>query len=128
MNTTSAQTLTLTPSRYADDVDRHNSPNVIAVKSRYARGVVRLAVGFVGPLGSARQEQGGPLVPGPWAYTFPLSTVIDNNGGSGAEARRNREAGIEWTAEIGDLFEIDGDVYRLTDDRPHHYPALTRLV
>ena len=120
--TTEPRVIAVTPNRYGDGFD---SPNTIAVYSRYARGNVRLAVGYKGAGQSGRQEQGGPIIPGPWPYTFPLPTVIDNYGGTGREAAERIAAGTEYPVEIGDRFTIEGIVYVLTDDRPYDYPTLT---
>lgn len=101
--------------------------NVIRVNSRYARGPIRLGIGFVGRHEVGRQIYQGPLVPGPWAYTFPMAVFIDNHGGSAAERRKNIEAGLEYDVEIGDMFEIDDVVYQLTDDDPRAYPTFTAI-
>lgn len=44
----------------------------------------------------------------PEAYAFALSVCLDNYGGTGAEAARNRAAGIEFDVEIGDVLVFDG--------------------
>jgi hypothetical protein len=83
--------------------------------SKYTRGTLRLGVAFVPEGASARQRHGGPLVPGPWAYTYPLSYLI---------ARQPARAAKVITAAAGDLLRIDGHVYRLTDDNRMDYPRL----
>lgn len=104
------------------------SPNVLKVAScRYLGRGVRLGIGYVPAGSAARQEQGGPLIPGPWAYTYPLASVIDNEGGTGAESARGLAAGTEYVAEVGDRFTIAGAVYVLTDSRRFAYPALEAL-
>lgn len=77
---------------------------------RFRHGIVAIPVGE-----RARQEHGGPLVPGPWAATYGLASCIDNHGGTGAEARRKREAGLEHTVRAGSLVRIDGVVYVVAD-------------
>jgi len=73
----------------------------------------RFAVGVVVKGAEGRRDFGGPMVPGPWAYAFGLCTVIDNHGGTGAEAERNRAANTEHTINDGDLLELDGNVYKI---------------
>jgi len=50
--------------------------------------------------------QGGPKVPGPWAYGFPHAGVIDNHGGSRAERERLAAEGRLVHAKIGDRFSF----------------------
>jgi hypothetical protein len=69
-------------------------------------------IGYIGKGDEGRQEQGGPMVAGPWAYGFPLSHVLDNHGGTGAEQARLRADGLLLEVEGGELFEIDGTLYR----------------
>ena len=70
---------------------------------------------------------GATILPGPYAATFPLAVVIDNYGGTGAEAKRNREAGLEFDVVEGDLIELDGMTWVIRDDvwlnYPHLYPV-----
>jgi hypothetical protein len=117
--------LTLKPTRYAEDAGKQMViAETISVYSKYVRYVVRMNFGYVTPAGSARQVFQGELVPGPWAFGFPLSTVIDNYGGTAREAENNRIIGMEFDAEIGDKFIIDDRVYVLTDDERYDYPKL----
>ncbi|MEQ7008385.1 hypothetical protein ABN028_19610 [Actinopolymorpha sp. B17G11] len=106
-------TITLVPDRY-NKVGRWDSPNVIRTYSAYQGHTVRLAIGYVDANGTCRRKAGRPMEPGPYVYTFPMASVIDNHGGTGAESARNKAAGLEWDAEPGDEFLIDGVVYRLT--------------
>jgi hypothetical protein len=77
----------------------------------------RYGIGAV-PRGSeARKVTGGPMVPGPWAYVYGLSSVIDNHGGTGAERARKLAEGTEHDIAEGDLLEIDGVTYALRIDR-----------
>jgi hypothetical protein len=73
----------------------------------------RWGIGAVPRGQSARQVDGGPLVPGPWAYLFQLASVIDNYGGSGAESARERAAGLQHDAKPGDVVRIDGNEYTI---------------
>jgi len=76
--------------------------------------VSAFAVGCVREGESGRQEHQGPLVPGPWAYAFPLCSVIDNYGGTGAEIARERAAGNVIDAKLGDVLVVDGRGYVIT--------------
>jgi len=70
--------------------------------------VKRFGVGLVAEGDEGRQEFGGPMVPGPWAFSYGLSVCIDNHGGTGAERQRNLAAGTEHDVNEGDIVEIDG--------------------
>lgn len=118
--------ITTVPNDY-NEAGMFNSPNILQVHSRYVRHSVRLAIGYVGPDGAGRQVSQGPMVPGPWAYTFALAVCIDNHGGTGAESDRNKAADLEWDVQVGDLFVIDGRTYELRDDQPMNYPQLVLL-
>jgi len=63
-------------------------------------------VGLVPEGESGRQTHGGPNVPGPWAYAFPLCTVIDNAGGTAADIERERKAGLLVHAKVGEVLVI----------------------
>lgn len=101
--------------RYADAV---RYPHVLAFTAPRALAGRRFGVGAV-PVGQAGNRaipgSGGAVerTEGPWAYVFGLASVIDNAGGTGAEIARNRAAGVELHAEVGDLLEIEGVVYRI---------------
>lgn len=73
----------------------------------------RHRVGHIAEGCSGRKETGGPLVPGPWAYTFELCSVIDNHGGSAAETTEARAAGTVLDISDGDLISVEGHVYRV---------------
>lgn len=70
-------------------------------------------IGYVATGDSARKEMNGPLVAGPWAYGYPLSHVLDNHGGTGAEQDALRAAGLLIEVNGGELFEIDGTRYEV---------------
>jgi hypothetical protein len=126
-DTTTTTALDITPGRYRKG--EYDSPNVLRVYSAYARSHVRLGIGYISPDGEGRQVFQGPMVPGPWAYTYPLAVVIDNYGGTAAEAAANKAAGLERDAKVGDRFQLDGRTWVLTEDRPHSdYPTLTLLA
>lgn len=76
-------------------------------------------VGFVPEGFSERKETGGPLIPGPWAYSWARASVMDNHGGTGAELEKLQEAGRIVKAKAGETVKIDGRQYtiRLLPDR-----------
>jgi len=88
----------------------------IRTRSRYAGRVIELGVGAIPAGESGRKVFQGPLVEGPWAYTYPLGTMIT------AHPQPERAPVID--VAIGDLIEVDGVTYRLTDDSRWEYPAL----
>lgn len=73
--------------------------------------IERHGLGWVSRGDEARQVTHGPMVPGPWAYAYGLSTVIDNNGGSGRESQEALEAKTEHWFNYGDFIEINGIIY-----------------
>lgn len=75
--------------------------------------IERYGVGCVRTGNKGRKENGGPLIPGPWAYMYRLGNVIDQTGGSGRESRDRLNEGTEKWFEHGDLIEIDGVVYTM---------------
>lgn len=79
----------------------------------------RHGVGAVLEGHSGRKVDQGPRVPGPWAYAFPLCTSISSSPemGTGADIKRNKAAGVEFTVDEGDLVEVEGVVYRVKLDR-----------
>lgn len=89
----------------------------IRVHSRYIGREINLGIGAVPEGVEHRRVQNGPLHTEKWAFTYPLATVI--------AASTTLIGAFVLHVRLGDTFEIDGAVYVLTDDRPHHYPALT---
>jgi hypothetical protein len=74
-------------------------------------------IGYVAEGDEGRQEFGGPMVPGPWAFGFGLCHVIDNRGGTGAEQDRLRAAGLLFEVEGGEEIEIAGETYTVRIQR-----------
>jgi hypothetical protein len=68
----------------------------------------RFFVGAVARGGEGRQEHQGPMVPGPWAYAGATGIVL--------AAHPLPEKPYVEVAE-GDLLEIDGDLYLVSDAR-----------
>jgi hypothetical protein len=90
--------------------------HVIRVKGARATSSGRYRVGGVPRGASGRQVDGGPLVPGPWAYVYELAGVIDNHGGTGAESARMRAAGTEHDLVPGDVIRFDDREYKIALD------------
>lgn len=78
-----------------------------------ARNFVGYRVGFCRRGYSARQIDSGPLVPGPWAFTFGCAAILDNHGGSRAEMDGERANGLLIEATPGDVLTYDGESYRI---------------
>jgi hypothetical protein len=78
-----------------------------------ARNIVGYRVGYVPRGCEARQIDGGPVVPGPWAFTYGCVAVIDNYGGSRAEIDGEEANGGVIRAKVGDRLVIDGVAYRI---------------
>ena len=94
------------------------SPNTVHLRFD-ARLVVKGArhhsyfLGAILPGGEARQEQGGPMVSGPWAYVGEMASVISDTGGTRADILRCKEDGLLIEAQIGDYLRIHEDLYRI---------------
>jgi hypothetical protein len=85
------------------------------------RSFSRVMISWTPADGLSRREFQGPILPGPYAAPFELSTVIDNDGGTGAEIRRNEAAGLEHLVEDGDLVRIDGYIHTVSIIGGHLY-------
>ena len=104
-----------------------SSKTILRMYCKHAGHACRLTVCFIPADGIGRRENGGPVLPGPYASTFANATVIDNFGGTGAESRSLREQGLEFDVEEGDIVLLDGEEYVIRDDvwleYPHLYPV-----
>src|SRR5690348_1075401 len=102
----------LEASRYEGETDTWRTRDgwVLAIQTRPGRLAGRFKFGFVGPDGACRREHMGPVLPGPYAYGFPLASCIAANPehGTWGEMRRNKAAGTERDAEIGDVVVFRG--------------------
>lgn len=117
--------------RFGDAYVGHfESPHVLAVNTGRAYRE-RHKVGYVDETGTCRRVFEGPILPGPYAFAFGLATVIDNHGGTAAEADRNRAAGTEYDVEHGDRLVLGTNVFRVEVNRyrevrlVHEYDAAT---
>ena len=95
----------------------------------FPNGRYRHAIGGVSVGDTGRRIDHGPMVPGPWAYTFGLGVSICSNPemGSGAEARRGRAAGTEFAVEDGDLLIFEDVIYQVDTFRGGQYVNLHRM-
>ena len=82
-------------------------PTILATNN----GRFRFNVGHVPEGEVGRQVTQGPLVPGPWAYTFGLSTYISDSGSSADETDEAKANGTYLEVEDGDLIEVAGNTY-----------------
>lgn len=110
-NATRYISLDSAPNRYDDGRDVPNA--TLRIAGTYKRANISyVAKGF-----SARQETGERKVPGPWAATYGLGTML-------TAARVAREPEIE--VEDGDVLSIDGIDFRVRVYR-REYIALDRI-
>lgn len=87
------------------------APNRLIVEGMKGSGY---CVGEIRKGETGRKEDGGPLVPGPWAFAFGLATVIDNHGGTQREIDEQRADGLLVEAQLGDVvITDDGNAYRI---------------
>ena len=89
-------------------------------------GFTGYGICFIPKGAEGRQVFQGPMVPGPWASTFGLATVIAAGGrGTGYDVEQGKLAGQVIEAEPGDRLVLDTDtVVEITLDR-YRYPVLT---
>jgi hypothetical protein len=78
---------------------------------------------------------GRKFITEPEGYVYGLAVCIDNYGGTGAEAARNRAAGTETDVDYGDYVVTDGDlVFKIVEHYSHghvidrHYPFALEYV
>jgi hypothetical protein len=72
----------------------------------------RFGVGAIPVGGKGRKVSMGPEIDGPWAFTFGLCAVIDNN-----PERRKAERDADLMIDEGTLLRIDAKVYRVRIER-----------
>jgi hypothetical protein len=86
----------------------------IRLYSRLQGGERNFSVHLIGPDGKARQESGGPQVPGPWAFLVCQATVI---------AARPQLAPHVVAVAIGDQLRL-----RCYDEPHHQAPVLVHTL
>ena len=90
-----------------DSANNYKGHTILNIKGTY----YNLAVSYVPPGEEGRKVHGGPMVPGPWAKTFGLCSVI-HNGSSESKANEAKNKAAR-TVEVsdGDEISIDGNRY-----------------
>ena len=91
---------------YKDD-KRQNS--ILRINGSYSR----FGVGYVAEGDSGVQHDGGPQVPGPWAFAYELSTTLTNDPIEVKEARAIDEHARTVFIATGDKVRVDGNVYEV---------------
>ena len=126
MNAT-AKTIVLDAPRYKDSPGINEkttvSKTILRMKTRHG-GNVRLMISYCPADGLCRREYQGPILPGPYAATFPLVSCLDKRGTQGREIKQNMEDGLEYEVQDGDILEMDGMLWQIRDDRALNYPHL----
>ena len=92
---------------YDNDRTGYKKETILKIKGTYHK----LAVCSVREGEEGRRVFKGPLVEGPWASTFGLSTSIVSHDNS---AELDDEASRTIEVESGDLIEVDGTVYEVS--------------
>lgn len=100
------------------------SATVLRMHCKHSGHVSRLMVSYTPADGLSRREFQGPILPGPYASTFPLASVIDNFGGTAKESADMTAAEMEYEVTEGDEFLMDGIRWVIRDDVWLHYPRL----
>lgn len=100
-----------------------NTPTSVVPYETYTKGkatVLRIAntydrfhAGAVLEGEEDRKVHGGPMVPGPWAYTFGLCIVIHNGSDEMKAKEKADEEDLTVVIKEDDLLEIEGTVYRV---------------
>lgn len=74
--------------------------------------------GFMPRGKSGRQVMNGPMVEGPWAYTFAMPATLSGDGhGSAWEMEEEKKRGTLYSVAAGEVVELDGTNYTVTVDR-----------
>ena len=79
---------------------------------------ITMGVGFIAEGDSGRQVWEGPLVPGPWAYTYSVAVIID--------ASPVKRPPVIRLA-IGSLVSVNGDTYAVTPGSRWERPDLAAV-
>lgn len=74
----------------------------------------------------ARQEQGGPLIPGPWAFAFGKATCLTDNRATQERDAKERAEAVE--IEEGSVLRIDGCDYRVSVNPVGPWLTLARTI
>ena len=91
---------------YKDDKSQNS---ILRINGSYSR----FGVGYVAEGDSGIQHDGGPQVPGPWAFAYELSHSLTNDPIEVKEARAKDEADRSVYVATGDKVQVDGNVYEV---------------
>lgn len=98
---------------WSDTIQRPKYPHTLVVNGeRYGFGVI--------PRGQFhRKTYGGPIVAGPWGFTYKQATVIAASYAmsTAGQMERDRAARLVIDADPTDTLEIDGTEYAMVIDR-----------
>jgi len=101
------------PGHFRGGVNDHNRVILRIPGASRAGGPGGWTIGGWTRDGEGRIEHGGPMVRGPHAYAFGLSSVCDNHGGTKTEHGRAEAVGLLVDCAEGDVLKIAGTTYRL---------------
>jgi hypothetical protein len=92
--------------------DNRSDSTIVQVEGTYCKH----GAGYVSEGDEGVQEYQGPKVAGPWAFFYPLASVLtDNYPGKEADLQRKRDNTIVVSG--GELVRIDGHVYKISLNR-----------
>lgn len=91
---------------YKDDKTKNSILRVLGYHNRFG-------VGYVSEGESGVQHDGGPQVPGPWAFAYELSNMLTNDPIEVKVARQQDELSRTEYVAKGDKVRIDGNVYEV---------------
>jgi hypothetical protein len=92
---------------YKDDKSQNSILRIVGSYSRFG-------VGYVAEGDSGVQHDGGPQVPGPWAFAYELSHMLTNEPIEVKEAKAKDEFDRTTYVETGDKVRVDGNVYEVS--------------
>jgi hypothetical protein len=92
---------------YKDDKSKNSILRIVGSYSKFG-------VGYVPKGESGVQHDGGPQVPGPWAFAYELSHTLTNDPVEVKEAKAKDEFDRTTYIESGDKVKIDGYFYEVS--------------
>ena len=127
MNSQTVKQIVVRPTNYEDipGVSERVMTSVTVLRMRtHQGGYCRLRVVYTPGGGLSVREYQGPALPGPYATTYAMATMIDTRGTQAREMRENEDAGLEFDVVEGERLEMDGRLWEIRDDRWLNYPTL----
>jgi hypothetical protein len=103
-------------SHYDNEAGHYKSDHVLSVKTTVYRGTqlyARMGLGGWTKKAEGRIVYEGPMVKGPYAFTYGLASVLAANPkhGTGYESEQMKKAGTEHEVEEGDFIVMAGTTY-----------------